>query len=136
MWSYTPSSGLPRDAVRRMIGDTLPSDQQIQDEEIDAILGSRATIYGAAADACRAIAAKFSRSVTQSGGGSAMAAFSDLSKAYLRMAVSFEARSFSYVAMPYAAIQTNDCPPPDQQFSVGFEDNYIPLPAQSPTEQR
>ena len=119
-----------------MIGDTLPADQQLQDEEIDAILGLRSTVYGAAADACRAIAAKFSRSVTQSGGGSAKANFSDLSKAYARMAIAFEARSFGYVSMPYAAIHADDCPPPDQQFSVGFEDNYIPLPAQSPTEQR
>jgi hypothetical protein len=137
MWTYYPSSGLPRDALRLMIGDTVPTDQQLQDEELAVFIAQRGTITGAAADACRSLAAKYSRSVTQAGGGSASAAFSDLSKAYSRMAFTFEARSAARGSMPYVGgismadkqqgVQDADDVQP--QFMVGILDNVIPTPA-------
>ena len=49
--------------VRRLIGDVLAADQQLQDEEINWTLGRFSSIYGAAAECCRDIAAQFARKV-------------------------------------------------------------------------
>lgn len=142
VWTYSLTSlaTTQKDQVRLAIGDTLSSDQQLQDEEINAALANRSTILGAAADCCRSIAAKFSRSVTQKAAG-ASANFSDLAKQYLTMALQFDAQAaLSGSALPYAGgisiadkmnQETNsDRVPPN--FTIGMDDNVLPVPEVGP----
>lgn len=64
-WTYDPSAlDDPVNAVRLTIGDTNPSDQQLQDEEIQSLLDiSGNSVESASAKAARALAAKYARSV-------------------------------------------------------------------------
>ncbi len=70
MWSYTGNpSDSTRDKVRFLIGDTDTGDQQLQDEEIDAMLTDNADNAYTAAIACaEVLVARFSRYVTKSVG--------------------------------------------------------------------
>ena len=62
-WSYDPTtlSTNKTAQVRFLIGDTVQTSPQMQDEEIAFALTQRGSPYGAAADVCRALAAKLSR---------------------------------------------------------------------------
>lgn len=61
-WTYDGNpAAVPRDAVRFLCGDTDTTDQLVTDEEIAWLLTENPNVYSAAAEACRAIAAKFSR---------------------------------------------------------------------------
>jgi hypothetical protein len=60
-WSYNTALTADKDKVRTFIGDTNTSEQLISDEEITFFLTQSDNIYGAAARACRAIAAKYAR---------------------------------------------------------------------------
>lgn len=135
VWSYLPLPNEIRniDQVRLNIGDTVKCDQQLQDEEIVAFLAGRPNIYGACADACRSLAAKFGRSVNQKAGPNS-ANFSDMAKAYLRMASGFDQKAaMSGSAMPYAGgISVADKIRQDQdtdrvkpQFNIGLDDNNL-----------
>lgn len=107
-WSYNPSllPGNTKDAVRLLIGDVLQCDGQMQDEEIAYFVTTRGTLYGAAAECCRSLAAKFGRSVDQQAGTSKVS-YSQMAKAYTLKAFEFEAKST--IVMPYAGgISTND----------------------------
>lgn len=63
-WSYlgvpgTTSAPARRDAVRLLVKDTVSTRQLIQDEELDFFLAQNSNgIWGAAADACDALAAR------------------------------------------------------------------------------
>lgn len=133
LWTY---SGDPRvsdkDAVRFLIGDTVWKDQLINDPEILFALTQRTSTKGAAADCCRAIAARLSREV-------------DSVDAQLRTMWSSRARQFSARAfeldaqakmggggaMPYAGgisisdrsrdIQNTDRVQPE--YVIGADDN-------------
>lgn len=137
-WSYSIAdlATSAKDQVRAQIGDVLSTDPQLQDEEIATFITGRGSILGACADCCRAIASKFSRSVTQKAGGSA-ANFSDLAKAYREMALQFEARAAAGgSALPYAGGISNadklsqelndDRVSP--QFAIGMDDALLPVP--------
>lgn len=101
-WSYTPGGTDALDKVRFLVGDTLTSDQQLQDEEINALVATTSTIYGAAAACCNALASKFSRSVTFKAGQSS-ANFSDLAKAYRLQALGFDQQAALFGSgLPYA----------------------------------
>lgn len=103
-WSYNPSllATNAKDAVRLLIGDVLSSDPQLQDEEVAYMLSSRGTLYGAAAECCRALASKFGRSVDQQAGTSKLF-YSQMSKAYTLKSIEFEVKStLSGYAVPYA----------------------------------
>jgi hypothetical protein len=52
-WTYTITdlSTSQKDQVRLLIGDTVQTDHQLQDEEIAYLLTQRSSVYGAAADA-------------------------------------------------------------------------------------
>lgn len=138
-WTYTPSS-LASSAlfqVRLLIGDTLSTDQQLQDEEIDFVLTERPNLYGAAAECCRSLAAKFSRSVDQAAGAT-RAAFSQLAKAYNAKAADFEAKAAAAgSALPYAggisvADKQRQEMDPDRvqpQFDLGMDDDFLPFPS-------
>jgi hypothetical protein len=64
-WSYNASllAQSPRFQVRRMIGDVLSEQPQLQDEEIDFLLSTQpgGDVYLAAAQGCRDLAAQYSR---------------------------------------------------------------------------
>lgn len=137
-WSYNPGATATskKDQVRFLIGDTLSIDQQLQDEEIAFALSQRASIYGAAADCCRALAAKFSRSVDTNAGGSKKS-FGQLSKAYTLKASEYDQKAtMDGAGVPYAGgisvadklgqEQDDDRVPP--QFNVGMDDNLLPVP--------
>jgi hypothetical protein len=134
-WTYVLSEidTVPLFQVRTLIGDTLTADQQITDEEIGYFLTQRASVYGASAMACRALAAKYSRSVTM-GAGATRINFSDLSKAYAARAIAFDQQAATGV-VPYAggisiADKRQQLQDPDRvapQFNLGQDDNYIPV---------
>jgi hypothetical protein len=62
-WSYTVSdlATSAKDQTRLLIGDINPNDQQLQDEELNFFLTLRASVWGAAAQACFSLASQFSR---------------------------------------------------------------------------
>lgn len=142
-WSYNPSLLQPndptkfnsKDAVRLLIGDTVDCDHQLEDEEIAFFASRRSTLYGAAAECCRAMAAKFSRAVDQQGGQSKLS-YSQMAKAYTVKAIEFEQKAaLSGAALPYAGgisvsdmqmreLQADRVQP---QFAVGMTENTIPV---------
>jgi hypothetical protein len=134
-WTYnvTQLAVSPLYQVRLSIGDTLAADPQMQDEEIVQFIAGRTTLAGAAADCCRALSSKFSRSVTLKGGGTT-ANYSDLSKAYMRMAINFDQMAAKTGgALPYAggisvtdkqAVE-NDADRVEPQFNIGLDDNLV-----------
>lgn len=157
-WTYSVSDILTsgKDQVRRLIGDVIATDQQIADEEIAFSLTQRSSIYGAAADACRYIAAQYSRKadvVVQSPGGGALKTnYSQQSKSYLAMAAQFENASIGRGgALPYAGgISVTDKQNAEAdtdrvapQYNIGLDDNWLPegivgneLPSDAPAGGR
>jgi hypothetical protein len=137
-WSYFPNllGKQAKDTVRLLIGDVLSSDPQLQDEEINYFVTNRGTLYGAAADACRAMASKFSRSVDQQSGQSKFS-FSQMAKAYNTKAAQFEEKAGILTAVVYAGgisasdvlLQEVNSDRMQPQFTVGMDDNYLPEPA-------
>lgn len=135
-WSYSPTSLAtnPFMQVRRLIGDVISSDQQIADEEITFALTQRSSIYGAAAECCRYIAAQYSRqadTVT----GELKENFSNRARAYSAMAMQMETLSTSRGgAVPYAGgISVSDKINQEAnldrvtpQFAIGMDDNFLP----------
>lgn len=96
-WSYdegnlTTTSALGRlNATRLLIGDTDANDEQVQDEEVSfALVQANNNVYSAGAWLCRAIAAKYSRSVDQEIGGALKESSSQLQTHYLELADALE----------------------------------------------
>jgi len=136
-WSYTPATlaTVVKDQVRFLIGDTLSTDQQVQDEEIVFAISQRSSIWGAAAECCRALAAKFARSVDMSA-GSSKSSFSQMAKAYTGKALDFEAKAaMGGAGMPYAGgisvadklQQEMDSDRVNPQFQIGMDDDFLPV---------
>lgn len=137
-WSYsiTTLAATPKDQVRLLIGDTLTTDPQMQDEEIAYYLTQRSSVYGAAAECCRTLQARFSRSVDQKGGDTETK-YSQLAKAYGIKAIEFEQKAAAAGAgKPYAGgISIADKQAQEQntdrvapQFQIGMDEN-LTLPA-------
>jgi hypothetical protein len=137
-WTYYPTqlATSKKDQVRLLIGDTVVTDQQMQDEEINFYLTMRSTVWGAAAECCLTLATKFSRSVDQAV-GSAKISFSQMAKSYVARAVLFNARAAAMGSgLPYAGglsatdmlnqLANDDRVEP--QFTIGLTDNLIPVP--------
>jgi hypothetical protein len=134
-WSYsvTDLATSAKDAVRLLIGDTLMTDQQLQDEEIDYFISRRGSNYGAAAECCRSLQAKFSRSVDYTTAAT-KAMYSQLAKAYGIKAAEFESKvASSGAALPYAGgisvadkrRQQQNTDRVQPQFQVGMDDNNL-----------
>lgn len=87
--------------MRRLIGDVLSGDQQLQDEEINWTLTRYSTVYGAAAECCRDLASQYARLVDLVV-GELKTNYSARSKRYQEMAVDFESRSVSGTIAVYA----------------------------------
>jgi len=121
--------------VRLEIGDTAYSDQLLYDEEINFFLSQRPNIYGAGADACRAIASKFARQIDIVQG--------TLKENYSNRQRAYEARAqrLDFMAttrgggLPYAggisaADKENQVENADRvtpSFNIGLNDNYLPV---------
>jgi len=134
-WTYLPqqlaTSSLMQ--IRRLIGDVLPGDPQLQDEEINWTATRFSTIYGAAAECCRDIAAQFARKV-DTVQGELRTLYSQQTRRYMAMAVDLEQRGLRG-AMPYAGgisaadknnvANDSDRVPPD--FVRGEWDNLLPV---------
>lgn len=136
-WTYTPSAlaTTPLYQVRLLIGDTIQADPQLQDEEISFLLTMRSSVYGTAAECCRSIASQFSRKA-DSVQGQLHTVYSAQAKAYAARATDFETRSAALGgAMPYAGglsladkdNQLEDSDRVEPQFTIGLEDNYLPV---------
>lgn len=146
-WTYYPTklATSPKDQVRALIGDTVQTDQQLQDEEINFFLSLRASTWGAAAECCMALASKFSRSVDQAV-GTAKISFSQMAKGYIARAALFNAKAaMGGAGLPYAgglsaadmlnALSNDDRVEP--QFTIGITDNLLPVaPAGGETEEQ
>ena len=96
-WSYdegnlNTSDTLGRlNAVRLLIGDTDTNDQQVQDEEIVfGLAQANNNVYKAGGWLCRAIAAKYSRSVDVEISGALKEASSQLQAHYTKLADTLE----------------------------------------------
>src|ERR1700730_18670600 len=91
-WTYDISdlATSSLDQVRFVLGDTVPSDPQLQDEEINYVLAQRSSVYGAAAMCCRTLASKYSRSADQKAGDTQVW-YSQIAKGYELRAIELEA---------------------------------------------
>ncbi len=132
-WSYDPSlaAGGGKDAVRLLIGDTDPTDQLLYDEEIVFCLGQETTLHRAASKAATLVAAKLSRGVFVSDGGSSVAA-AQRTEAYRKLAADLlesdgrNAAPLLYVGgISVAEIESRRCDPdrPADSFAVGMHDH-------------
>lgn len=137
-WSYSLaglSTGSQKDIIRFMVGDTISTDPQLQDEEIQFCYSFRLSTYGGAAQACEAIASQFSRKAdTVTGEFRTM--YSAQARAYARRAIDYENYA-SVTAGPlvYAGgisvidkmIENADPDRVTPQFNLGMMDNFIPV---------
>lgn len=100
-WTYNPSLNTSRDRVRLYIGDTDTDDQQLSNEEIDAMLLLDASVFAAAAMAARTLAAKYARQADKWVGDLKILA-SQKARAYHELAETLTAKSTSFVGTPTA----------------------------------
>ncbi len=133
-WTYNPAliTTSPLMQVRRLLGDVLPSDAQVQDEEILWSL-SRWNIYGATAEMANSLAFQLARQVDVVQ-GELKTNFSNRSKQYAALARQMKLLA-NISAQPYAGAvsiadkinvqQDPDRPPPD--FQRGQHDDRLPV---------
>jgi hypothetical protein len=100
-WSYTGPSHSDNDEVRFLIGDTDTTDQQITDEEITYLVTREGSVFGAAVEACKSIAAKYARLVDKSVDGLSIS-FSQLQAHYSALSKTLSSKSSAKNATPYA----------------------------------
>jgi hypothetical protein len=137
MWTYDPTQ-LTTSALfqlRLLIGDTLQKDPQMQDEELGWLMTQRSSIYGAAADACRSLAAQMSRQA-DSTQGNLHTLYSSRARAYAASAGRYEVQAMARSAgLPYGgqmsqADYNQMLSNPDRmgpQFSIGMDDSFLPV---------
>lgn len=136
-WSYNPATLETNKIaqVRYLVGDTIGTDPQVQDEEIAFALTQRASTYGAAAIVCRALASQLSRQA-DTVDKDLRTVLSSKAKAYSARAISYEVQANARGGgLPYAggisiADKVNreldlDRVPP--AFTVDMDDNYLPV---------
>lgn len=137
VWTYNQATlaTVQKDQVRLLIGDTLYTDPQMQDEEIFYFLAQRSSTYGAAAECCRTLQARFSRSVDRTAGTNKVM-YSQMAKAYSAKAEEFEAKAAATGAgLPYAGgisiadklQQETDGDRAPPQFQIGMDDDFLPV---------
>lgn len=101
-WNYVDPSASAKDAVRFLVGDTDSSDQLLQDEEINWILGFYNNApMNAAVRACEAIMTKFARMADETV-GQVRVEYSQKSKAYRDMRLELQRRLATEDAVPFA----------------------------------
>jgi hypothetical protein len=136
-WTYDPTQlGTSKMMqVRLLVGDTKPTDQQVQDEEINFALTQRANIYGAAAIICRSLSSQLSREA-DTVDKDLRTTLSQRATAYGKQAAAYEVKaSVRGGGLPYAGglsiadkimneANTDRVQP---QFSIDMDDNYLPV---------
>lgn len=135
-WTYNPAavSVNPVYQVRRLIGDVLYGDQQMQDDEIQFYIDNYSNVWTAAANAARALAAQFGRMV-DTVQGDLRTMYGQRVRNYLSIASTLEmqgkGRGTSYVYAGAISIsdksaqaQDTDRTPP--QFNLMLFDNLLP----------
>lgn len=100
-WTYDPALSSDRDVVRLMTGDTLDSDPQLSDEEIDGLLTAYGSVKSTAIAVLRILAARYARYADKWVGDLKILA-SQKHKNYLTMAASLAASGASSVGAPTA----------------------------------
>lgn len=137
-WTYDPTQ-LPTNTmmqVRFLVGDTVSSDQQVQDDEILFALTQRSSIWGAASIVCETLASKLSRQADVVD-KDLRTTLSQRAKAYAARAVEYDAKAkIRGGGLPYAGglsiadkIQNEQNPDRVQpQFNISMDDNYLPVP--------
>jgi hypothetical protein len=120
--------------IRWLIGDTLQKDPQFQDEELTWAMTQRTSIYGVAADACRAIAARLSREADSSQ-GNFRTAYSERARNYRAMAGTYEIQaSVRSGGLPYGGqisqsdydLMARDPDRMNPSFAIGMMENFLP----------
>lgn len=143
-WTYLLSeiSITPIYQVRFLIGDTDPDNHLLEDEEISFIISQQSTIYGAAAECCRSLASQAAQSVDRRAGDTEYKD-SQMGRAYTIMAISFGAKAAATgAAMPFAGgisiddknQRRNDADRVTPQFSIGLDDNSLPVSPAGPND--
>jgi len=84
-WTYNTALAANRDKVRLLVGDTLSTDPQLSDEELDAMLVIYGGVKSTAIAVLRTLAAKYARFADKWVGDLKILA-SQKSRAYLEMA--------------------------------------------------
>lgn len=136
-WTYDPAQLMTSQLmqVRRLIGDTNTADQQLFNEEILWAISQRGNSYGAAADCCRQLSAKYSRDVDTVQGelhrlySARQRAYSDRAKEMDRIA------GLTGKGAPYAGgisqadkrTQEDNSDRVEPQFNIGMTDNWQPV---------
>lgn len=136
-WYYDPTSLATNKLmqVRYLVGDTLPLDPQVQDEEITFALSQRTSVYGAAAIVCRALSSQLSRQA-DTVDKDLRTTLSARATAYSRRAAAYEVQAMARSgAMPFAggisvSDKVNREMDPDRvapQFNLDMDENYTPV---------
>lgn len=136
-WSYDPATiaTQPYQQVRLLIGDTLPNDPQLQDEEIKLFLTLDKSIWRAAANCCRAIASQLSR-LADSVTGDIRTLYSSKAKAYQSRGAHYDNMAVARggglayaggISVADKLAQEANIDRVSPQFQIGMEDNFIPV---------
>jgi hypothetical protein len=136
-WTYSPSqlATSPLMQVRFIMGDTVQTDQQVQDEEITFALSQRSSIWGAAAMVCRSLASQLSREA-DTVDKDLRTTLSAKARAYSARANEYEVKaSVRGGATPYAGgisisdkvLNEQDPDRVQPQFAISMDDNYLPV---------
>lgn len=136
VWTYSgdPSTSA-KDAIRFLMGDILPKDPLVNDNEITYAYTAKGSTYGAAAMLCRSLSSQYARLV-DTVDRELRTSYSTKSANFLRMAIQFEQQaSIASGAIPYAGgisvadknAQVSDTDRVAPQFNIGFLDNLLPV---------
>jgi hypothetical protein len=136
-WTYDPAQLTTNTVyqVRRLIGDVLYGDQQMQDEEVRWYVATNSTVWAAAASAAASLGAQFSRLV-DTVQGELRTLYGQRAKNYMMLAARLDAQSKGRSpALAYAGgisiadkenqVENSDRVPP--QFTLLMFDNYLPV---------
>lgn len=136
-WTYDPSQigTVTLYQIRWLIGDTIQKDPQFQDEELQWAMTQRTSIYGVAADACRAIASRMSREADSSQ-SNFRTGYSERARSYRAMAGVYEVQAaVRSGGMPYSGqlsqadydLMRSDPDTMRPQFRIGMNTNFFPV---------
>jgi hypothetical protein len=139
-WTYDVSdlATSALDQVRFTLGDTLASDPQMQDEEINYVLTQRSSVLGAAALCCRSLATKYARSADEKAGDTQVW-YSQIAKGYALRAIELEAQAAQsgVSVVPFAGgtsvtdanNRAGNADLMPSQFNIGMMDSTLPVPS-------
>jgi hypothetical protein len=123
-WTYGGNLAGPRDRVRFLIGDTDPDDPQLQDGEIDGLLGDVENLpQWAAPLAADALAAKYARQVSYSAGRQSRQ-LGDRASHYRELAAELRRAAARYV-VPVSTGQEVSADREDSQDAALKQPNFV-----------